>query len=137
MKAIREKRDIYPIKNPYHKHSLLVYFEEVMKPIYATGSPDNDGWMVYFEKGDDLFQAVNPEAHFFSSEGKGIYQETYPGVNGWEAVDLLDDLYVVTVVMNNSFAITYFVPNEDWVDPILLNELSVTCNGHLTHLEKL
>jgi hypothetical protein len=135
MKVIKQKEDIYTVKNPHHKHILLEFFREVMARIYTDGgTPEDNGWMVYFEKGDDLF-SENADA-CMQKESDGIYHK-WPslgdidmGHTGWEAVERYEDLYIVTVIMNNSFGMSYFIPDESWIDPILLRTLEDECIGN-------
>jgi hypothetical protein len=130
MKIIKKKEDIYEVKNPHHKHGLLEYFKEIMEPIYKDSSPDGVGWLVYFEEGDDLF-GINPEIGFHNKHAGGIYHEIFPGTPGWEAVENYNEMFLVTVIMNNEFAMTYFIPDEGWVDPILLRTLKDESIGNL------
>jgi len=125
MIIIKSYEDTDEIRDPSDRKVVQDFFREIMRVLYEEAPPEEIGWCVYFEEGDDMF-GVNPEAGFHFGEHKGIYFtlfEDSDSTPGWEAVDHSDGMYVVTMIMNNDFAMTYWVPDKDWLDPDLRERL--------------
>ena len=77
---------------------------------------------------DDLFN-VNPEWGFYNEESHGIYFDGAFGVPGWEAVDPYKGMFAMFMLMNNSFGLTYFIPDEPWLDQDLRKVLKDHMDG--------
>ena len=125
MIIIKTFEDTELIPDDPDREAVQRFFREVMAVLYEEAPSEEIGWCVYFEEGDDMF-GVNPEAGFHFGEHKGIYFTLFEDPDstpGWEAVDYSDDMYVVTMVMNNDYAMTYFVPDREWLDPGLRERL--------------
>ena len=130
MIVIKKFEDIAVIKNDRHREALEWFFKGVMVDMYKHASPEDCGWTVYFEEGDDLF-GINLEANFQSEEHKGIYFDQGEYGTGWEDVSTYEGMWNVLVLMNNEFGMNYFIPDEDWVDPILIDTLKDHLSGEI------
>ena len=66
------------------------------------------GCSIYIEEADNLFSS-SVELNF---DDTGIYHAFWNNTPSWEAVDKVDDLYVITWLANNEAGYVYFLPEE-------------------------
>ena len=124
MIIIKCRDDINKIKNVFHQHAIYDwYFTMDFREDY---DPSEEGWVVYIEDGDEIINLKEdiPEAMLFK-ETEGIYHSMVePGIPGWEAVDRIDEMFNVLVLMNNEFGMNYFIPRRENMDTKLRMALS-------------
>ncbi|RLA26271.1 MAG: hypothetical protein DRQ62_00110 [Gammaproteobacteria bacterium] len=125
MIELKKKEDLLAIKDNRHREVVAEYLELIL-PLYEESPPEDIGWQLYLENAADI--DVLRDVHHTDAEGNNIYVEEWGG--GWEAVDDLLTMFLVTVIMNNEFGMAYFVPKGEWMDDTLkaaLEERSETC----------
>jgi len=133
MIKITSNSDCNKIKDLDHRVVIKTFFDEIMKEIYKDSPPEDIGWIVYCEKGDDLFgeKGDNPDGLIFN-ESHGIWHCHWGQSPGWEAVELYGGMWMITVITSNSFGVTYFLPNNVIPSPqgdLLGKFLSIHCKG--------
>ena len=126
MIKITKRREALAIPDLVHKELILRDIDNYwVNDIDHPWDPESDGYLVYFEEKDKnaMFGDI-PEIGIQHKYG-GIYHQWMTNSGPmWEGVIAHEDeLYVVTVLFNNEFAVIYYIPNRDWVDPDLLNKL--------------
>ena len=134
MKVIKNSADVDNVLNDDHHAIIRKDFEDLIAAVDDERAfpydPEKEGWLVYFEKGDNLFED-NSEA-VIHKENDGIYHTWGDISPGWEFVIQVDDLWIISMVVNNEFVMTYYLP-DDVVDNINLHdELQKHCENTFT-----
>lgn len=118
---IKEESDLVLIKDTDHRLVLETRFHQLNS--FYEYDPEQHGFLVYFEKGDDLF-GDNIEAKLSKKED-GIYFRLFSDTPLWENVDFFEDenLFGILMLMTDNYGMEYFLPNADWVPATLLEDL--------------
>ena len=89
---------------------------------YRLGNynPEKEGWMVYLETTNELYEDSSDALLF--KESDHIYHTFGDLGEGWEHACKIDDVFIIVMIMNNEFGMTYYVP-EDICDKKLHNHL--------------
>jgi len=110
MIKIEKRADLLRIENESHRAEVREYLEDILEPLYEETTPEELGYLIYLEPSDELF-ASNDEL-YFDAAAEGILFKLFLDTPCWESVSEKDSGYLILMLMNNEFGITYYISKE-------------------------
>lgn len=117
MKIVKKLEDLFGIKNEDHREIIKYDLKAMLDSVNVFDDltvedydPEKEGWFVYFEEGDNLIK--DNEAAVLYESSYGILHKWGDMLPGWETVIKIDDLYLIHMVINNEFTMTYYLPDK-------------------------
>lgn len=134
MKTIKSWSDIEALRKQALPEKVRMHITDYFKrliDLYGDGYCPHEGYIILLEKGDPLTDVL-----FLEDLGIRGGETLFSIIKEFVDYDADTNLFDVLVIFSADFAMTYLIPNEEWVGQELLNQLLAFRNYMVNRCEQ-